>query len=205
MKSTVILASESTSKRALLARLLRDFQVQAPEVDETPLADETIREMVQRLAIKKAYAITTQVADAIIIATDQVAALNGEVLGKPGTLSNAKAQLTKMSGQCVGFDTGLAIVDGRSGDLHCHHIHHDIIFKSLSPAVIDAYLAFDAPLACAGSFKLEAGGIGLIAHLSGPDFTAVSGLPLVLTAHILQQCGLSLYETIADNHNAATA
>ena len=110
----LILASGSPYRRELLARLGLEFSVIAPEVDETPFCDETPEQTALRLAQKKAESLATRVEDAVIIGSDQVALLEGEQIGKPGTHENALSQLKRMQGRTVIFHTALCLLDNRA-------------------------------------------------------------------------------------------
>jgi hypothetical protein len=89
MQRTVILASTSRYRRELLTRLKLPFDVQSPEVDETPLPGETPHDLAVRLALEKANAVAARFPEAVVIGSDQVADLDGEALGKPGDHANA--------------------------------------------------------------------------------------------------------------------
>jgi hypothetical protein len=91
------------------------FVVAAPEVDETPLAEETPRDLALRLAVAKARAVARQHPQAVVIGSDQVADLGGHPLGKPGTHERATAQLRQMRGQTVIFQTAVAVVCEATG------------------------------------------------------------------------------------------
>jgi len=106
----LILGSTSPYRRELLERLRLPFEVQRPEVDETPLDGETPVALAQRLAMAKAQAVAQRFPQAIVIGSDQVADLHGEPLGKPGNHANAVKQLQRMRGQTVVFQTAVAVV-----------------------------------------------------------------------------------------------
>src|SRR4051812_45751379 len=111
----LVLGSTSRYRRELLERLKLSFEVVAPEVDEMPQAGETPRAVAIRLAMAKARAVAERHPDAIVIGSDQVADLDGEPLGKPGTHERAVEQLRRMRGRTVIFQTALAVVCGASG------------------------------------------------------------------------------------------
>lgn len=186
----LILASTSRYRRELLSRLRLPFQVQAPDVDESPLSGETPAALAARLALAKARAVARRFPDAVVIGSDQVADLDGESIGKPGTHDCAVAQLQRMSGKDVVFQTALAVVCLESGfvgqDLAPVHVR----FRALDDAEIDAYLRAEQPYDCAGSAKSEGLGISLLSAIESDDPTALVGLPLIRTCALLRQAGL---------------
>lgn len=181
----LILASASPYRKQLLQRLHIPFSCQSPDIDESPLPDETPEQQVLRLAEAKAVRVAEHEPEAIIIGSDQLAVLDGNILGKPGDRENARRQLRSMSGQCVRFLTGLCLLNAASGHKQLHCIRVDVYFRSLSDQQIDRYLEVEQPYHCAGSFKSEALGISLIEKIDGPDPTALIGLPLTKLTEML--------------------
>lgn len=189
----LVLGSTSVYRRDLLTRLGVPFTVEAPYVDETPLPGEAPAELARRLAAAKANAVARRHPDAIVIGSDQVADLAGEPLGKPGNHANAVAQLERMSGREVMFQTALSVV--------CHDTgfaQHDLApvrvrFRRLDRAGIEAYLRQEQPYDCAGSARSEGLGIALLEAIDSDDPTALVGLPLIRTCRMLRAAGLSLF------------
>ncbi|WP_354442430.1 Maf family protein [Ottowia thiooxydans] len=188
----LILGSTSRYRRELLERLGLNFSVVAPNVDETPYSKESPRDLAQRLALAKARDVAARHPDAIVIGSDQVADLNGEPLGKPGTHERAVEQLHRMSGQTVIFQTALAVVclDGNfeASDLAAVEVR----FRSLADTEIERYLRAEQPYDCAGSAKSEGLGIALLDAIHSDDPTALVGLPLIRTARLLRAAGRTL-------------
>jgi septum formation protein len=190
----VVLASTSRYRRELLARLLPDFAVDAPDVDETPIAGESPRDLAIRLASAKAQAVAARHPDAIIIGSDQVAELDGTALGKPGSVEAARAQLAASSGQTLSFHTALCVLDMRNNAAVAHSARDctQVVFRTLDAATIARYVDAEEPLDCAGSFKAEGLGIALFERIESSDPTALIGLPLIALAHLLREAGLPL-------------
>jgi septum formation protein len=188
----LVLGSTSRYRRELLQRLRLPFEVLAPDVDETPLPHETSAALAQRLALAKARAVAAQRPEAIVIGSDQVADLNGQPLGKPGTHERAVAQLRQMSGQTVLFQTALAVVCHATGFERVDLAVVRVVFRALSDAEIERYLRAEEPYDCAGSAKSEGLGIALLDHIDNDDPTALIGLPLIRTARLLREAGLPL-------------
>jgi septum formation protein len=183
------LASTSRYRRELLARLGLSFEVAAPRVEEARLPDEAPEALARRLAAAKAAAVAGQRPGHVVIGSDQVAALGDRVLCKPGTPERAIEQLRAASGRSVHFLTAVAVQhpDGRQ-ELHVDHTRVD--FRVLTDAQIERYVALDAPLDCAGSFRSEGLGVRLFERLETEDPAALVGLPLVWLAGALARAGL---------------
>ena len=172
----LILASTPPWRRALLEKLQISFECAAPEVDETPRSDE-------------AQSLASRYPDHLIIGSDQVCVLDGEITGKPLTEENARLQLRKASGNIVTFYTGLALFNSANGHLQTEVEPFDVHFRHLSEAEIDNYVRKEHPLHCAGSFKSEGFGITLFERLEGRDPNTLVGLPLIALCQMLRREG----------------
>jgi len=192
MQRSLILASTSRYRCELLARLRLPFDVHAPEVDETPLPGETPLALAQRLALSKANTIAARFPDAVVIGSDQVADLDGDPLGKPGDHERATAQLRRMSGRTLTFQTAVAVVCGATGFAHSDVAPVRVVFRPLTDDAIEAYLRAETPYDCAGSAKSEGLGIALLDAIDSDDPTALIGLPLIRTARMLRAAGMEL-------------
>jgi len=186
----LILGSTSRYRRELLERLRLPFEVQAPEVDETPRAGETPAELALRLALAKARTIAAMNPAAVVIGADQVADLDGMPIGKPGTHERAVAQLRAMSGREVVFHTAVAVVRADRGYERALLAPVRVRFRELSEAEIEHYLRIEQPYDCAGSAKCETLGIALLEAIESDDPTALVGLPLIRTCMLLREAGL---------------
>jgi len=189
---TLILGSSSRYRKELLSRLKIPFEVAAPEVDETPLSNETPRDLALRLALAKARAVASQNPEAVVIGSDQVADLEGLPLGKPGNHANAVKQLQRMRGKAVIFQTALSVVCLATGFEQTDLAAVKVTFRDLTDAEIEAYLMAEEPYDCAGSAKSEGLGIALLAAIDNDDPTALVGLPLIRTCHMLSAAGVKL-------------
>jgi len=192
MQRTVILASTSRYRRELLTRLRLPFDIEAPHVDETPLPGETPRALAERLALEKAMAVARRFPEAVVIGSDQVADLAGEPLGKPGDHERATAQLRRMQGQTLVFQTAVAVVCQATGFEQRDLAPVRVVFRQLSDAAIETYLRAEQPYDCAGSAKSEGLGIALLDAIDNDDPTALVGLPLIRTANMLRAAGVDL-------------
>ena len=188
----LILGSTSRYRRELLQRLQIPFDVAAPDVDETPLPNETPRGLAERLALDKARAVASAFPHAVVIGADQVADLNGLPLGKPGNHERAVIQLRQMRGQTVIFQTAVAVVCSESGFQQSSLAAVRVKFRDLSDSEIENYLRAEQPYDCAGSAKSEGLGIALLESIESDDPTALVGLPLIRTCKMIQAAGVVL-------------
>ena len=188
----LILGSTSRYRRDLLARLAAPFDVDSPQVDETPRPGENPATLALRLALAKARDVAQRHPHAVVIGSDQVADLHGEPLGKPGTHERAVAQLQRMRGQTVIFQTALAVVCLETSFEQSEIAAVRVVFRDLSDAEIENYLRAEQPYDCAGSAKSEGLGIALLERIDNDDPTALVGLPLIRTCRMIRAAGVQL-------------
>jgi len=191
-QKNIVLGSTSRFRKELLKRFNLDFTVDSPNIDETPLDNETPEDYVRRLSLEKAQAVAQNHPDALIIASDQCSVLNNIIRGKPGNHDNAVKQLTESSGKKVSFLTGLCLYDTSDDSYQLDLIPFHVEFRKLKKAEIESYLIAEKPYSCAGSFKSEGLGITLFKRLQGDDPTALVGLPLIRLAEMLRSSGIAL-------------
>lgn len=193
----LILASSSRYRKDLLSRLLLPFETVTPNIDETPLPSEAPDLTALRLAQEKAFSIASGIPEALVIGSDQVATLDGEQIGKPGTHEKALNQLRKMRGREVIFHTALCLWDGRSSDranrVQVENIQTRVTFRDLSDLELDAYLHIEKPYDCAGSAKNEGLGIAIIEKIESTDPTALTGLPMIALCSMLRRAGVPFF------------
>ena len=183
----IILASTSRYRSELLARLGLPFTARSPDVAEDAIAGEAPAAMAARLALAKAASIVA--ANAIVIGSDQVASLDGQVLRKPGSGEVAVAQLRLAQGRAVVFNTAVAVIATGSGTTLRHVDRTEVLFRRLDDAALERYVQLESPLDCAGSFKSEGLGVALFERISSEDPTALIGLPLIFVADALRKLG----------------
>ncbi len=184
----LILASSSPYRRQLLQRLGLPFDVQAPDVDETPAPGEDPVALALRLARAKALKVAARHPGAIVIGSDQVAVFEGRPVGKPGSHAAAREQLRRFSGRSVAFHSALCVTDGAA--VHVEDVPTECEFITLDEARIEHYLRAERPYDTAGSAKAEGLGIALMARMRSDDPTAIIGLPLIALAGMLRRVGL---------------
>ena len=186
----LLLASTSPYRRALLERLGLEFQVESPGCDEEVGELSEAVAIVHELSLRKAWAVARRHPDALVIGSDQVLALDDQILGKPGTPARARAQLARLSGRDHRLVTGVALVHGASGRERVDHEDFRLVFRTLTAAEIASYVELDDPVDCAGSYKLESRGIWLVDELDGSDESSIVGLPLIKLVEMLRTFGV---------------
>ena len=190
----LVLASTSRYRRELLARLTPNFRCVAPDVEENPLANESPAALANRLAIAKAQAVAAKNPGAIVIGSDQTADLDGQPLGKPHSVENARAQLATCSGRAVTFHTGICVIDARTASPRILSAQDTtrVHFRELDADTIARYVEHERPLDCAGSFKCEGLGIALFDCIESNDPTTLIGLPLIALCKLLRELGIAI-------------
>lgn len=175
-----------------MERLQVRFSCHPPNIDESIRDDESARALVERLARSKALAIAKDYPDALVIGSDEVAALNGHILTKPEGYAGAVRQLRIMSGNVVEFLTSVCLVNSRSGRQQVDTVTVEVQFRQLTDTEISRYLNWEQPYDCAGSFKSEGAGITLVHRISSDDNTALLGLPLISLQRMLRNEGYKI-------------
>ncbi|TXS89064.1 septum formation inhibitor Maf [Parahaliea maris] len=183
----LILASTSPYRQRLLERLQIPFRCESPNTDETPLPGEAPAPLAARLAQAKAAAVAARHPEALVIGSDQVASLEGALLGKPGSHLQAVAQLEACSGKTLHFYTAVCLLGPGIDKTHTEPFTVD--FRALEREEIENYLRKDTPYDCAGSFKWESLGVALFERLTGNDPTSLEGLPLIALCRLLAESG----------------
>jgi septum formation protein len=188
----LVLASTSPYRSGLLARLRLPFEVEAPRVDEGALPGESARDTALRLAKAKARAVAEKCPGALVIGSDQVAALDGRHLGKPGGHEAAVAQLKAMRGRTVLFHTALALLNTGTGAMQAAEVPTEVRFREYDEREIERYLLAERPYDCAGSAKIEGMGIVMVERVTGDDPSALIGLPLIRLSSMLRSEGVEI-------------
>jgi septum formation protein len=195
-RPSLILASTSRYRQQLLSRLKVPFIARAPDCDEDAWRHLPPDEQAHVLAVRKAESIRDP--GALVIGSDQVVDLQGTVLPKPGTEQAAIGQLLLLSGRTHRLVTAVAVHQPDSGRTEVATDVHVLTMRALSPAAIAAYVRADAPLDCAGSYRLEGRGIALFDRIEADpetaDDTAIIGLPLMKLCRLLRSFGYDVIE-----------
>ena len=186
----MLLASSSVYRRALLAKLGLAFEWISPDIDESPIVNESADKIVRRLSQAKVEALAIAHPNKLIIGSDQVAVLDNQILNKPHTHEKAFEQLRAANGRSVTFKTGLCLANTQTGKRQIAVDYFCVQFRTLTDAQINNYLLLEKPYDCAGSFKAEGLGISLFTKLSGDDPNSLIGLPLIRLIEMLGNEGV---------------
>lgn len=183
----ILLASASRYRQGLLDRFLDDYETVTPGIDESAEPGEDPETLAGRLARKKAESVSSTSQNALVIGADQLAVLDGTVLGKPGEHQKAVEQLLAASGKVVTFLTAVCVLDPVSRQRFEHIDKTTVRFRRFDRRLADSYLRHDKPYDCAGSFKIEGAGFVLFESVTTDDPTALIGLPMIWLAGILNE------------------
>jgi MAF protein len=189
---TVILASSSKFRKQLLSKLRIPFKCISPDIDESRLKNESVSSYVKRLSIEKARKVGASCRNSIIIGSDEVADLDGTILGKPITKEKAKKQLKMLSGNKVVFRTGLCVLNSMTNKYYASVNNYTIYFNNLSNNTINSYLSKDDVLKCAASIRIEGLAINLVKKMNGKDPSSIMGLPLIKLIDYLDKFNISV-------------
>ncbi len=187
----LVLASTSSSRRELLERAGIAFHATSHLVDERVFDAVAIEDRALRLAIAKAADVASRFPGSLVLGSDQVISVDGDVVHKPGGRELAEQQLRRLSGRVHELRTAVALrhPDGR---VESAVSVHRMTMRALSDAEIAAYVARDTPYDCAGSYRIERGGIGLFERIEGEDFTGIVGMPMIATCALLRAAGIAV-------------
>lgn len=185
----LVLASASPRRLALLRQIgVEPDRVVAPDVDETPLKDETPRALALRLAETKAKAARN--ADAIVLAADTVVACGRRILPKAEQESDARACLALLSGRTHQVITAVALISGEAAP-RSRIVTSRVRFGRLSDEDVASYIASDEWRGKAGGYAIQGRAGRFVIDLNG-SYSAVVGLPLHETAFLLRSAGIAL-------------
>ena len=190
--TSIVLASASPRRAELLMQIGLTFRVRPADIDETPGSGESARDYVERLAREKALAVQAAEPNAIVIGSDTSVVLGGRILGKPDDHHHAVDMLRQLSGVTHQVMTAVAIASVNV----CNSLVAitDVRFRPLSEDEINAYVATGEPMDKAGGYGIQGRGGIFVEELRG-SYSAVVGLPLQETAHLLAGAGCPVWET----------
>jgi len=187
----LVLASTSPFRKQLLNKLSVPFETASPDCDETPFSNERPEDLVKRLAKEKAESCHTE-KPSLIIGSDHVCVIDGQIIGKPLNRENAVQQLSRQSGKAIQFYTGLALHNTETNITDVKLDTFTVHFRQLTQQQINRYVEKEEPYYCAGSFKSEGLGIALFEKLEGKDPNTLVGLPLIDLIDMLETQGFSI-------------
>ena len=183
----VILASQSPRRRELLSLVGIEHEVQPADIDETPWPDEAPIPHTERLATAKAMVIAERVPDALVIAADTIVVIDGDILGKPTDIPDARAMLRRLSGRTHEVCTAMAVAVG--GRVESQVVRVPVRFRELDDDTITRYVNTGEPMDKAGAYGIQGYGATIVEHIEG-DFFAVMGLSLVTVVQLAERMGL---------------
>lgn len=183
----VILASQSPRRRELLTLVGIPHEVRPADIDESYMAGELPYAHAERLAREKAAVVARGAPDAVIIGSDTIVVVDGDVLGKPRNEQEAAAMLARLSGRTHTVMTAIA-VQWRGAERSAVE-EVDVTFHGLTPGEIDAYIATREPMDKAGAYGIQGFGATIVARVDG-DYFAVMGLPLQRMVRLMAELGL---------------
>ncbi|NIV18586.1 MAG: septum formation protein Maf [Woeseiaceae bacterium] len=186
---TIVLASASPYRRGLLDRFLESFETVSPDIDESNPEGLSPKKLARRLARTKAETVAKTARNSLVIGADQLAVLDGQVLGKPGSHQKAVEQLVAASGKTVTFRTAVCILDPVGRTRYEHVDKTTVHFREFDRRLAEAYLRHDEPYDCAGSFKIEGAGFVLFESVKTDDPTALIGMPMIWVSDVLLELG----------------
>ena len=200
---TLVLASRSPRRRELLERLGLAHTVDAANIDEAVLPDESPREHVQRLARAKCAVVAARHSrDTIIIAADTTVDVDGEIFGTPRDIDHARSMLQRLSGRTHLVHTAVCTARGSADDrgpvhsgsapaddLHCALDTAAVTMAPIDPDLLERYLATGESLDKAGAYAVQGEAAAFVAGVSG-HITTVIGLPVRLVERLLAPFGL---------------
>jgi septum formation protein len=183
----VILASQSPRRRELLTLVGIAHEVQPADIDETYGPGERPREHAERLARGKTAVIAAREPDALVIGSDTIVVVDGDVLGKPVDDADAARMLARLGGRSHTVITALAVA--WRGETHSAVEEVGVTFHPLTAEEIAAYIATREPMDKAGAYGIQGYGATLVARVDG-DYFAVMGLSLQLLIRVLRSLGI---------------
>ncbi|MCG9551971.1 Maf-like protein [Vibrio sp. Isolate31] len=187
----LVLASTSPFRQEILKKLQISFITAKPDCDETPISGETPQQLVMRLAETKAKSCVVE-QPSLVIGSDQVCVIDGEIIGKPHTRGKAIEQLSRQSGKSITFYTGITVWDSETQQADTRLDTFIVHFRDLTEQQIISYVEKEEPYWCAGSFKCEGLGIALFKQMEGKDPNTLIGLPLIDLVDMLDTQGMSV-------------
>ena len=173
--SSLVLASRSPQRRAILEQLGVEFSVQVPDVEELEAGPP--HEVALENAYRKAAAIASagRGAGGRVLGVDTVVALGARLYGKPADPEDARATLTALAGRRHAVVSGICLIeDGHSRTAAAQTL---VEFRGLSDELIDWYLASGEWRERAGGYAIQGRGAALVAAIEG-DYSNVVGLPV---------------------------
>jgi septum formation protein len=182
----LVLASQSPRRAELIGRLGLTFETLPADLDESYLSGETPPQHAERLSREKALAIAAGRPEALVVGSDTIVVIDGEVLGKPRDRAHAIEMLTRLSGREHEVCTGVAVAHGGRVESALERVR--VRFRTLDARACEEYVATGEPMDKAGAYGIQGFGSALVEGIEG-DYFAVMGLPVVRMLELLERFG----------------
>ncbi|MFF0827347.1 Maf family protein [Brevibacillus sp. NPDC003359] len=187
----LILASSSPRRRELLQTLGLSFTIITSDVDETTAEHLSAKEVVEELSLRKAKEVASRLTEGVVLGSDTVVVLDGQILGKPVDEMDAYRMLSMLQGQEHTVYSGVALIDVETGRTEVSHSLTHVRIRALTEQEIKSYIATGEPMDKAGSYAIQGIGATIVEGITGDYFTVV-GLPLGLTSTLLTRFGMPI-------------
>jgi septum formation protein len=188
---TVILASTSPRRQALLEQIGLKFTVDDRVQEDTGLTGLEPHELVRTVSLKKAQSVAGYYADTVIIAADTIGVIDGRIIGKPHSKAEARVMLSALRGKAHTVITGFAVLDTLTRKSVSRSVETTVYMKQITEAEIEAYVATGEPLDKAGAYAIQGLGASLVEKIEG-DYSNVVGLPLYALTEVLKEFGINV-------------
>jgi septum formation protein len=187
---SLVLASSSPRRVALLCDAGFEFEIAPPQVAEKSGVEVTLRELTLWNAIRKGMSVAQRRPDAVVLAADTLVALENQIIGKPVDLNDAARMLRHLSGRTHEVCSAVLIYQQTSQRSAVFRDISRVRFHRLNSAMIKNYIAKVDPLDKAGAYAAQGSGAEIIAKIEG-SFTNVVGLPMEKTIDALSKFGIT--------------
>ena len=187
----LMLASSSPRRRQLMTSLDIPFEAATPDVEEFSEDGESPEDTVGRLALAKAQAMAQRHPGRPVIGADTLVVLQGRALGKPADAAQARQMLTSLRGRVHRVVTGVAVVDGATGQCRADVCESSVLMRNFSKTEIDQYVVSGSPFDKAGAYGVQDQTLNPVAHVEGCR-SNVLGLPLCTMTRLLKELGFNI-------------
>ncbi|MEK7354290.1 MAG: Maf family protein [Chloroflexota bacterium] len=187
----IILASASPRRKALLEQIGLKFTVDARVQEDTKSAGQEPHQMAREISLKKVESVAGKYPDAIIIGADTFGVIDGRIIGKPHSESEARTMLASLSGKSHSVITGFTVLDTLTGKAVSRSVETTVYIRRITASEIEAYIKTGEPLDKAGSYAIQGLGAVLVEKIEG-DYFNVMGLPLAALAEALKEFGVNV-------------
>lgn len=187
----IILASASPRRKALLEQIYLKFTVDARAREDTEFVRQEPHQLAREISLKKAESVAIDYPNAIIIAADTFGVIDGCIIGKPHSESEARAMLASLSGKSHTVITGFTVLDTLTRKAVSRSVQTTVHMKRITTSEIEAYVKTGEPLDKAGAYAIQGLGAVLVEKIEG-DYFNIMGLPLYALAEVLKEFGVNV-------------